>query len=250
MDSQAPTVQIQKTTDYAQFSLMKGNREIDRNHVKRLKKSIKDNPELLPDNPILVNKSLFIIDGQHRHAAVKELGYPLYYVVSETSTLDETRVLNITQKGWTLLDFAHSYAESGKQAYIDFLKLHREYPKLPPSILYLCVVGHKPHDSTGVFRRGELEMRDYAEAERDVKRLDTIRRVGREKINNPMAAALLALFRGDVSGAEEFDYDTFIRKLEMDGARELFTPVGSVRGCLRVIESVYNFHSKTQKRLY
>lgn len=74
---------IQVSYDYGLFKLMGGNREIDYNHVKRLKKSMQAHPDLSPSNAIEVNEHYYIIDGQHRRMAWQELGMPVYFVVNE-----------------------------------------------------------------------------------------------------------------------------------------------------------------------
>lgn len=241
------TPEIKSTKNYAQFQLMQGNRAIDYNHVKRLKRSIQADPSLLQNNPILVNEHFHIIDGQHRRQAAQELGVELYYTVAHGHTLDATRLLNSTQKRWTLMDFAHSYAESGRQEYKDFVRLREQYPKIAPSILRLFLCGKETHGLSDDFRRGEFKIEDLETAERNLELLDRVMKAGRlQRINHSAATALLQLF-----GNEEFDSERFIRKLEThEGARERFIQMPHVRGNLRSIEEVYNFHSQAPVRLY
>lgn len=242
------TPTIHKTTNYAQFQLMKGNRAVDYNHVKRLKRSIQADPSLLQNNPILVNEHMFIIDGQHRRQAAQELGLELYYTIAEGHTLEATRLLNSTQKRWTLLDFARSYADSGRTEYKEFLRLHEKYPRIAPGIIRLYLRGKKAHGLSDDFKRGEFEIDDLDKAEANLEKLDRVMKAAHlERINQPMASALLSVFRDN----EDFDFERFVRKLEQhEGAQERFIQVGSVRGNLRSIEDVYNFQSKTQTRLY
>jgi hypothetical protein len=238
--------QIQVTTDYLKFKLMAGNRPVDYNHVKRLKRSMEADPQLLPSSPIQVNEHFFIIDGQHRRLAAQELGVPLYYIVTPGATLDETRVLNFTQRRWTLLDFARSYSESGRDDYKIFLEYVNRYPKIAPSIIRVYLAGGQRHQLDLDFRRGEFFVEDEAEANWALSRLQEIIDKTNVKMNAPMAHSLLGLFKD----SENFDYDLFLSKLDRESARELFRPAAAVRTCLRSIEDVYNFQSKTQKRLY
>lgn len=241
---------IQTTEDYSQFRLMKGNRTVDYNHVKRLKREMESNPNLLATNPILVNEHMFIIDGQHRRQAAQELGLPVYYMMVTGTTIDATRHLNTTQRRWTMLDFAKSYADSGREDYVTFLRTVEQYPEIAPGIIRTYLAGGQKHGIENDFKRGEYQIGDLEQAKEFLARLETIRKKTHTKINAPMAHALLALFRGEVRGADDFDYKLFMQKLDRETAVELFKPVSSVRGCLRSVEDIYNFQSKVQKRLY
>lgn len=238
---------IESTRTYGSFQFMKGNRRVDTNHVKKLKREMANNPELLASNPIMVNEHLFIIDGQHRFTAAKELGHEIFYIVAEGTSIHEARHLNTTQRRWQMIDFAQSYADSGYKDYIDFLHLHKQYPLVSLSILRLYCVGYQVHDMDGIFRRGEFEVYDMDET---VKHLDALTRVVNAthvKMNMPMATSLLDLMKNN----EDFDIEAFIKKLEdREGARELFQPLPSRRGCMRSIEAVYNYHSPKIRRLY
>lgn len=247
MGTQAPEVPtIQVTTDYLQFKLMAGNRPIDYNHVKRLKRSMQADPHLFPSNPIQVNEHMYIIDGQHRRLAAQELGVPVYYIVSKGATLDETRVLNVTQRRWTLLDFAKSYADSGRQDYMDFLRIHEQYPKIAPSILRVYLAGGQRHQLDVDFRRGEFQINDLEQAKRNIEKLNDVITKTHTPINTPMANALLDLMTNN----EDFNFERFMQKLDRESARELYKPGSSIKSCLRSIEDVYNFQSKAMTRLY
>lgn len=238
--------QIQSTTVYGLFSLMAGNRPIDYNHVKRLKRSMQTDPQLFASNPIQVNEHMYIIDGQHRRLAAQELGIPVYYIVVEGGTLDETRVLNVTQRRWTLLDFAESFAASERKDYKVFLRFVKEFPQIAPSILRTYLSGGQKNGLDIDFRRGEFVIEDERHARNNIERLAAIISKSHVKINAPMAHGFLKLF----NEPDNFDYDFFMQKLERETARELLRPASAIRSCLRSIEDVYNFQAKTQKRLY
>jgi hypothetical protein len=238
--------EIQVSTNYAMFKLMTGNRPVDYTHVKRLKRSMEADPHLFPSNPIQVNEHMFIIDGQHRRLAAQELGLPVYYIVSPGATLDETRVLNVTQRRWTLLDFANSFAASGNDDYKTFLKYVHRHSDIAPSIIRTYLAGGQKNGLDMDFRRGEFIIENEQEADWAIVRLQGVIDKTNIQMNAPMAHALLRLFKDE----NNFDYDLFINKLDREGARELLRPAPAIRSCLRSIEDVYNFQSKFQKRLY
>lgn len=237
---------IQSTTNYGMFQLMKGNRAVDYNHVKRLKRSMEKDPHLFASNPIQVNENNYIIDGQHRRQAAQELGVPVYYTVSIGISLDDTRVLNITQKRWTLLDFAQSFADSGREDYRQFLTAYRQFPNLAPSIIVMCLQGGHRANGSVDFRRGEFAIDNYERAVEWMARLTAVAEKTHIQMNTPMTASFLQLFKSN----PDFDFDKFLAKLDKDGARALYSTSSSVRSSLRAIEDVYNHQSNTRVRLY
>ena len=83
---------IQETRNYGLFDFVKGNRDINRSHVNRLKDKIKRRD--LKEIPILVlskNKQgkYPIFDGQHRFAARSELNKPIRFIVTEKLKADD-----------------------------------------------------------------------------------------------------------------------------------------------------------------
>lgn len=244
--------QIQVTKDYSKFKLMAGNRTVDYNHVKRLKREMEANPHLFMGNPILVNENDFIIDGQHRRQAAQELGRPIYYIVAPGITLDETRSINVTQKHWVLMDFARSYAEAGYEDYGKFIRAVTKYPQIAPAIIMKVLAGGQKHNMSEDFRRGEFKIADYAQGLKDLEHLEAVREKGNIVMNTPMAMSLLMLMRtkDNPNADENFDYDRFMSKLDHKGAVEAFSASNTVRNTLRSIEDVYNFRSPTRVRLY
>ncbi|MGI9028167.1 MAG: ParB N-terminal domain-containing protein [Candidatus Saccharimonadales bacterium] len=252
MATQAPEIpQIQTTKEYAIFKLMAGNRAVDYNHVKRLKREMQANPHLFASNPISVNENMYIIDGQHRRQAAQELNIPVCYIITPGIKLDETRSLNVTQRRWQLLDFARSYAETGHKDYTTFLHFVKQYPKIAPGILRTYLAGGQRHQLDVDFRRGEFQVKNADRARENLDKLNTIAQKTGMTMATPMSNALLQLFEDKTGkGADPFDYELFVQKLDREAARELFEATASIRGCLRSIENVYNFQSKAQKRLY
>lgn len=238
--------EIKTTKEYAIFKLMKGNRVVDYNHVKRLKREMKENPHLFASNPISVNENFYIIDGQHRRQAAQELNVPIYYVVTPGITLDETRALNVTQKRWSLLDFAQSYAESGREDYQVFLKFVKDYPRIAPSIIRIYLAGTQKNGLDVDFRRGDFSVVDVDNAQRNLTRLNDVINKTKVQMNTPMAMAFMRLF----NESQEFDYQFFMSKLDRETAREMFRTASTIRQSLRSIEDVYNFQSKSTRRLY
>ncbi|MCG3203972.1 MAG: hypothetical protein KCHDKBKB_00649 [Elusimicrobia bacterium] len=116
---------IKSTTKYDQFTHMRGNRDLQPNHVKSLVQSIAKN-NLLESNPIIVNQNGLVIDGQHRLEAAKQLGVPVSYVVTD-GNLDIVQKLNTSAKSWSYDDFVNSYIELGNKNYIELQEFKKKW---------------------------------------------------------------------------------------------------------------------------
>ena len=54
---------IRETNDYEIFKILKGNRDINQNHVNKLVQSITEKDLRIP---IVVDNNMYVMDGQHR----------------------------------------------------------------------------------------------------------------------------------------------------------------------------------------
>lgn len=213
---QAFSLPVYATEDFAIFGKLAGNRELDRNHVRRLAKAIEQDPSLTEKNPILVNEHMEVIDGQHRIAAYKlvatksgGLSEPLYYIVKEGLTLADTRKMNAGAKAWKPLDYAVAYALEGNKHYKAYVKLHERYPDVPHHAITVALGGFK---DTGLkeFRHGLFTLsRSYEEAENLVRKLmevDAILGTG------PSTALSLAYMKRVVSHPN-YDHERMLESL-------------------------------------
>lgn len=120
---------IQSTTNYSRFKFMDGNRIVNNARVKKLVRSIK-RKDMLAQFPIVCMKNdvgLYIMDGQHRYTAAKQLGKPIHFVETKGLSIADVASTNSAQRGWSPSDFVASYATLGNQDYItlrDFVAEH------------------------------------------------------------------------------------------------------------------------------
>jgi ParB/Sulfiredoxin domain len=138
---------IQKTLDFDKFKLIRGNRDISKNRVNALKKSI-ERQNLLYLVPIAVNKDMEIVDGQHRWAAAKILNVPIYYVIANGVDLNDMIVLNAYQRSWNANDYLNLYVKQNLPEYKKLAKFADTYNISVP--LALCVLTKTYTYSTGV----------------------------------------------------------------------------------------------------
>lgn len=119
-------MEILKEKNYELFKFIDSNRNLNRNHINKLKDSISKNG-YIENCPIIVNKNMEVLDGQHRFVALKEMGLEIPYTISDTTKNKILIDLNILQKKWTVLDYVHYYAtEEQNKYYIKLQELIKE----------------------------------------------------------------------------------------------------------------------------
>lgn len=102
---------VGSTRDYEMFKFLDTNRPPNDRMVKKLMESIKEHGVQIP---IIVNTEKFIVDGQHRFWALRNLRYEVPYIVTKTWKSDEQTIeINNTGKKWTAMDYANYASESG-----------------------------------------------------------------------------------------------------------------------------------------
>jgi hypothetical protein len=77
-------MQLLKTSDHGIFKKCPTNRPIDPTNLRHIKASLMIN-NMLEFRPIMVNKNMEVIDGQHRLEAAKELGLEVFYQINEST---------------------------------------------------------------------------------------------------------------------------------------------------------------------
>ena len=114
-----PKYQVHTTKDYSMFKPIEGNRNKNLLHINRLIISMK---ERLLFTVIIVNEKYEIIDGQHRFDAIKELGFPLNYIIMKGYGLNEVQRLNSNSSNWSTSDYLQAYCNLG---YVDYIRLSK-----------------------------------------------------------------------------------------------------------------------------
>lgn len=93
-----------------QFKFYKSNREINKMNLKNVTNSIKVFGQL---HPILVTSDGYILDGQHRYLALKELGSEIWYTVNTEKGKEVIEEMNNIHKHWSNVDRVKNQAEDG-----------------------------------------------------------------------------------------------------------------------------------------
>jgi ParB-like nuclease domain len=132
--------QIEKTKDYARFNLLKGNRPINRAHLKKLKESIAQSNHLNL-HPIIVNQNFEIIDGQHRLQCAKELDVEIFFVKSDSVEDQHLISCNVNQKSFECENYIDYFAIKEQNPEYIRLKKMLEASGLKPKALLTLIIG-------------------------------------------------------------------------------------------------------------
>ena len=121
-------MEIKKTNDLEQFKFLKGNRPINTVHVNKIAVALAER-NLLHLNPILVNKEMYVLDGQHRLLAAKQNNLPIYYIMADEDDLGvaEVQKLNSKTKNWSFTDYVQSYITQGNKDYERLVQFAKDY---------------------------------------------------------------------------------------------------------------------------
>ncbi|MFL5809210.1 MAG: hypothetical protein ACJ749_06780 [Flavisolibacter sp.] len=125
---------IFQSDDYNKFNMIKGNRTIDMNKIKRILADIERGTNLLSLCPIIVveNKAkLDIVDGQHRYLVAKKKKHPVHYIIGNQLSLYDIARMNSNTEKWKFQDFITCYVELGNDNYKKLQKFMQEFPKVP-----------------------------------------------------------------------------------------------------------------------
>ena len=106
---------IQKTKSYKSFRFASFNRELSEVTLKKLKHeyNIEDNFKYFP---IVVDRNMTIIDGQHRFTVCKNLNLHVYYIIKNTEITPITvRSVNRAGKRHSIADVFQMECKSGNK---------------------------------------------------------------------------------------------------------------------------------------
>lgn len=126
-DRVVSTRNVYATKDYSQFKVMGGNRDVNDHAVGQLVNLMVTNGNLTLEYPITVNEHGFVIDGQHRLAALKELKWEVGYIVMVDGGIEQVRAINRGGHNWSWRDIASSYSNLGNKNYEWFIHFVDRY---------------------------------------------------------------------------------------------------------------------------
>jgi len=236
---------IHTTKEYEKFIFRKDNRaKICYLHVENLKKLIKQK-NLLDKRPIIVNKDMEVLDGQHRLLAAKELEVEVHYTVLEENDILDLIALN-TSKNWKNIDYLNFFCFHKYQEYIK-LKEFIEKNNLTLKIGINLAMGISKHGlkdfKSGNFVFGNsLVGLDIYKCNETVNRIKLLKGSFQWLTSTRFWNPLLRLIKHP-----EFDFDKWIKNIELFVDR--ITQKATETGYLVMFEDIYNYRNTNKIKL-
>lgn len=148
------TLEYFVTEDYDQFKFINENRRIKKGSVEALIASIRASNDL-KTNPIIVTSDMFVVDGQTRLLAAKQLGVPIYYTIDDDYSPEKLIRFNNVSFKWGLEDYMQFYIKSNNENYIKF-KEFKEDIGFPATICLDWFSDH-PKKMSAAFKNGAFK---------------------------------------------------------------------------------------------
>lgn len=224
--------------DYNQFKTVKGNRELNELHLKRLTESVKQN-DLLFANPILINEHYEIIDGQHRFAICKSLGKPIYYIKCKSLGLNEIQILNANTKNWKLMDYVDGYCDMGLSEYC-YLKREIERTGLTINLLLPMITSSMNSDKYSQLKTGNLRL-PYKK--RAIVISQWISDFEAYYSGAKRRTFIIALTK--LHSIKEYDHSKMMQKIKYQSTK--LVDCTNTKSYLALLEEIYNFKERGEK---
>jgi hypothetical protein len=240
------SLQVYFTTDYSKFKIMKGNREIDASHVKRLVDSFREGYLF---SPILVNSKHEIIDGQNRFTAAKALNLPIYYLVAFNYGLKEVQVLNTNTKNWNKEDYLKMYCDKKLQPYLQMRKFMEDFPAFGISAAIKILTNDTDEQGASTldvkakdFQKGLLEIPNLKLSYANAKKIMKFEPLYKGFTRRTFVATMISLFKNP-----NYNNDELITKLSHNPTQLVdCTTIGSYK---LILEAIYNFRRREKVNL-
>lgn len=232
---------INQTNDYSIFKTIQGNRVLNRSNLLRLEKSILEK-NLLEYNPIIVNDSFEVIDGQHRLEVAKNNKLSIFYVVLSGGGLDSVQLFNANQQAWVKANYLDSYIRLGIQDYVILRDFMKQFGlPLTTATQLLSSVGDRD-ELQHRFKRGEFRVDSLRAGVNFAEQLNELKEYTEKnvwRLDNFVNALRTAY--------KKTNHTTFIHKLQVHNKK--IRREGSIVNYLRQFEDIVNFRSGANSRV-
>lgn len=234
-------MKIQSTQDYSLFKRIKGNRRVSQPHINRLLEAIKDDPETITYNPIIVNDDMEVIDGQHRLEAIKKVDLPVHYIKVKDLDLRAVQKLNSLSKMWSPMDYAKSFAENGNENYRIYIDFKARF-KFNHDVCMRYLALNTPMTGT-LFKQGKFTIPNVARSyELSTYLQDLVQFYDRITYRNPAFGFLI------ISQSPNYDHKRMYR--QMKNYAHLLNEQALANDYAREFERIYNYHQHSSTRLF
>ncbi len=206
---------ILSTMDYDIFKKHEANRTTDKNNLKKLVTSLSKR-NLLALRPILVNKEMEIIDGQHRLLAAKSLQIPIFYQIQDDSETNDIITLNANQRRWIMTDYLNYFVHQNLEEYIKI----DNYMKKNKLSLNTCLTLFNQGGGTyfAAFRIGKYKFPENMDTiEERLLQIHAVQSFLHQKLIGDKKYIYFPTFVKALVGflnSKEIEFETFMKKIE------------------------------------
>jgi hypothetical protein len=229
------------TTDYAKFSMVKGNRMVSRRKVIKLREAIKLN-DLTLAYPIVVDRKFRIMDGQHRYIACVELKKPIYYIVIGEFDIRVIADVNNNQSRWTAYDYLNAYCELGIHEYKVFAGFMTRN-EFNFSVTFIALTGRWGGEIYSEFRRGNFKVRNLEKSDEVADRVHSLKEHLTFYKQREFVLALTKCMEHP-----DYDHPRMLKKMATTGGSSLRKATNAA-DYIRQLEDVYNWHVQTENKV-
>jgi ParB-like chromosome segregation protein Spo0J len=209
MEHTPSTTMVFQTNEYNKFNMIKGNRDLDMNKIKRILADIDRGINLLKFVPIVVvekNKKLDIVDGQHRFMVAKKIKHAVHYIIAEDISLYDIARMNSNTEKWKAKDFINCYIQLGNDNYRKLDQFMKTYKGVPVTTAVSLLALGKVHGGSNSstmesFHRGQFVAAKIKEADSICKTIDLVS--FDEKFSRTFMQAMAKVMEADVFPVEE-----------------------------------------------
>lgn len=211
---------VLSTQKYEMFKKHVNNREISKDNLKSLIRSI-EAQNMLKYAPIIVDKNYRIIDGQHRFEAAKALKLEIFYQIKEDSDNEDILLLNTTMRKWRSEDFLNFYINNNNEEYIKMFLLQKELGIKASRLISLLMGCNRGGDEYKKFRAGTYKCPNDEKIKRLKQIIEIIKNLKKLAMQKMMSyKAHIMSTRFEVAlyeflANDEIDLMTFCKKFEL-----------------------------------
>jgi len=233
---------VMETTDYSRFRFIKGNRNVNDDHVNQMLDTMLAGGHINHMVTAVEHGAFYdILDGQHYFTASKKGKFPFRYHVidldSNVNVLATIQKMNCWQKPWESADYEHSFIVEGKPAYIKLHDFRTDFNRdLGVDVAIILLGTDQSSRSMKIFRLGGYKMGNVRLAD---KRLVLIKSF--EKDGDLSFAWSRNFIRavGHLSTIKNYDHDRMLMRLKRAGLKKQ----ASVELYMEAIREIYNTSS-------
>ena len=238
---------IYKTSNYGIFKPSPDNRQIRKNWVNRLAKSMEERG-YYPDAPMVVNSNMTIREGHHRFLAAQKVGVPVYFFIEDDNSrgndFEKMMRLNELMHTWQKGDSLPGLVDRDYDSYVRLQDFIEKFPdfSLTEQIMFM---GNSASDANKLkFTRGLWEHGNVKTANKwasDIMKLEPYFRNGYNK--SLFVRAMIDIF----AKRPEFIFDEFLHKVNLRPG--MIHLCGSKDQYKEMIENLYNYRRNNNDKI-